>query len=174
LIDEDAFSDDEFMPYWAELWPSGLALARALPSGLDGLQVVELGCGLGVPSLTAAARGAEVTALDWAGDAIELLDRNAKRNSVALAGVTADWRTFTGSYDLVLGADLLYERRNVVALIEVLPAFGPEVLLGEPGRPHAGEFFDLAKRDWEIDALPDRVYRLARRLRAGLRARPGA
>ena len=62
LIDEAAFADDEFMPYWAELWPSGLALARALPTRLDGLRVVELGCGLGVPSLAAAARGAEVTA----------------------------------------------------------------------------------------------------------------
>ena len=59
LIDEEAFADDEFMPYWAELWPSGLALARALPRRLDGLRVVELGCGLGVPSLDGGrARGA--------------------------------------------------------------------------------------------------------------------
>ena len=105
------------MPYWAELWPSGLALARALPPRLDGLRVVELGCGLGVPSLTAAARGADVTALDWARDAIALLDRNAARNHVELFGVAADWRAFTGSFDLVLGADLLYERRNVQALV---------------------------------------------------------
>ena len=66
------------MPYWAELWPSGLALARALPPRLDGLRVVELGCGLGVPSLTAAARGAEVTALDWAQDAIDAARRQRR------------------------------------------------------------------------------------------------
>jgi len=57
LLDEDAFADDEFMPYWAELWPAGIALAEALPDRLDGVRVVELGCGLGVPSLVAAARG---------------------------------------------------------------------------------------------------------------------
>src|SRR3954469_10523451 len=51
LLDEDAFADDEFLPYWAELWPAGLALARALPDDLAGVRVVELGCGLGVPSL---------------------------------------------------------------------------------------------------------------------------
>src|SRR5690348_13038519 len=52
LIDEDAFDDDEFLPYWAELWASGIALARVVPS-LEprGKRVVELGAGLGLPSL---------------------------------------------------------------------------------------------------------------------------
>src|SRR6476619_5660622 len=50
LIDEEAFADDEFLPYWAELWPAARALAEALPD-VSGLQVVELGCGLGLPSL---------------------------------------------------------------------------------------------------------------------------
>ena len=82
-LDEEAFADDEFMPYWAELWPSGLALARALPARLDGLRVVELGCGLGVPSLVAAARGARVTAIDWAAEAIELLRRRTRRGTAS-------------------------------------------------------------------------------------------
>src|SRR6202035_2255855 len=56
LLDEEAFADDEFLPYWAELWPAGLALARALPEQLDGVQVIELGCGLGIPGLVAGAR----------------------------------------------------------------------------------------------------------------------
>src|SRR5215203_7269219 len=61
LLDEDAFAEDEFLPYWAELWPAGLALGRALPAQLDGVRVVEVGCGLGVPSLVAAARSEEHT-----------------------------------------------------------------------------------------------------------------
>src|SRR5258706_405498 len=81
LIDEDAFDDDEFLPYWAELWPSGVALARVV-SGLDlgGVRVLELGAGLGLPSLAAAIRGADVLATDWADDAVELLRPNAERN----------------------------------------------------------------------------------------------
>ncbi len=172
LIDEEAFGDDEFMPYWAELWPSGISLARALPARLDGLRVVELGCGLGVPSLTAAARGAEVTALDWALDAVALLRENAARNGVVLQAVHGDWRAFRGSFDLVLGADLLYEGRNVGALVDALPALAPEVLLAEPGRPHAAEFFRLAADTWDVGNASARVYRLTRATRADRRA-PG-
>ena len=54
LVDEEAFAADEFLPYWAELWPAALALAAALPRRLAGTRLVELGCGLGVPSLVAA------------------------------------------------------------------------------------------------------------------------
>ena len=30
LLDEEAFEQEELLPYWAELWPSALALARAV------------------------------------------------------------------------------------------------------------------------------------------------
>jgi predicted nicotinamide N-methyase len=163
LLDEEAFADrDEFLPYWAELWPAGLALAQALPAQLAGVKAVELGCGLGVPSLVAAARGAEVTAVDWADEAVELLRENASRNGLALAAEQADWRSFAGTYDLVLAADVLYEARNVGALLELLPRLAPVVLLAEPGRPHAAEFFAGARARWTIDELPERVYRLTR------------
>jgi predicted nicotinamide N-methyase len=161
LIDEDAFADDEFMPYWAELWPSGLALANALPERLDGVRVIELGCGLGVPSLVAAARGAEVTAVDWAADAIELLERNAERNTLALTAVRADWRSFEGSFDLVLAADVLYEQRNVEPLLSLLPRLSREVLLAEPGRPYAPAFFERAAVAWRCVEAGERVYRLS-------------
>ena len=162
LIDEDAFADDEFMPYWAELWPAGLALARALPARLDGTRLVELGCGLGVPSLVAAARGAEVTAIDWAAEAIGLLRRNAARNRLALRAEVADWRAFEGSFDLALAADVLYEERNVEPLLALLPRLAPEVLLAEPGRPHAAAFLARAREMWLVEEAGDRVYRLTR------------
>ena len=83
LIDEEAFDDDEFLPYWAELWPSGVALARAVGElDLRGARVLELGAGLGLPSLAAALGGADVLATDWADDAVELLRLNAGRNRV--------------------------------------------------------------------------------------------
>src|SRR3954447_12210414 len=55
------------VPYWSVLWRSGVALGRELAASareLDGLRVVELGCGLGVPSLVAALKGADVLATD--------------------------------------------------------------------------------------------------------------
>jgi predicted nicotinamide N-methyase len=164
LIDEDAFADDEFLPYWAELWPAGVALARALPPRLDGLRVLELGCGLGVPSLVAAARGADVTATDWAADAIALLCRNAERNAVSLRATVGDWREVRGAYDLVLAADVLYERRNVEPLLTALPELAEEALLGLAARPYEREFLQAAASRWQVDDVADRVVALRPRV----------
>lgn len=153
LLDEGRFADDEFLPYWAELWPSGLALAEAVARlELDGLDVLELGCGLGVPSLVAAARGARVVATDWAPEALALLEANAARNRVAVETLRMDWRQpavlAARRFDLVLAADVLYEARNVEPLLDVLPDVlrpGGEAVLADPGRTHAEPFLDGAR-----------------------------
>ena len=156
LIDEARFEEDEFMPYWAELWASGVALAAAVTArDLGGARVLELGCGLGLPSVAAALSGASVLATDWAPEALEVTRRNAERNGVRVETLLVDWsapeplleRT---PFELVLCADLLYESRNVDALLALLPRLGAEVLLGEPGRPTAARFFESAEREWAI------------------------
>lgn len=158
LIDEEAFAHDEFLPYWAELWPAASALAAALPERLDGLLVLELGCGLGVPSLVAAARGARVTAVDWAADAVALLAANADRNGLRLTVERRDWREpFDGRYDLALAADVLYERRNVEPVLARLREAAPEALVGLAGRPYEDEFLRQAD---EFETVADRVVRL--------------
>jgi predicted nicotinamide N-methyase len=146
LLDEEAFANDEFLPYWAELWPAGLALAHALPDDLDGVRVVELGCGLGVPSLVAAARGARVTAIDWASDAIALLRENAARNELTVDAVPADWRVVNGRFDLALAADVLYEARNVEPLADLLSRIAPKALVGLAGRSYERDFLERVSR----------------------------
>src|SRR5690348_1127018 len=139
LIDEEAFADDEFLPYWAELWPAARALAEVLPD-VSGLRVVELGCGLGLPSLIAAAKGASVTAVDWSPDAVELLLANAARNGLELRAEVRDWREPWGErFDLALAADVLYEQRNVEPVAALLGALAPEALVGLAGRPYEAE-----------------------------------
>jgi predicted nicotinamide N-methyase len=162
LIDESAFDEEEFLPYWAELWPSGLALARHVAErDLEGLRVLELGCGLGLPALAAAQRGADVLATDWAEDATELLRRNAERNGVFLRVARVRWSEpepllRAAPWDLVLGADLLYEARNAEQLAELIPVLGGEVLLAEPGRPYAKEFLER----FRAESVAERIYRL--------------
>lgn len=159
LLDDSAFAEDEFMPYWAELWPAGLALANALPADtLEGTRVVELGCGLGVPALVAAARGAQVTAVDWAEDAIALLRENAERNDLELEAVHADWRSFEGDFDLALAADVLYEARNVEPLVTLLPRLAPEAIVALAGRPYEAEFL---ARVAHVEIAP-RIVRISR------------
>lgn len=151
LIDAERFErEDEYLPYWAELWPSGLALARELDGRpLRGRRVVELGCGLGLPSLVAARAGARVLATDWSPEALELLERNSARNGVDLRTAVVDWREpgrllAEAPWDLVLGADLLYEERNVEPLLDLLPRLGGEAWIADPGRSTAERFFAAA------------------------------
>jgi predicted nicotinamide N-methyase len=159
LIDEEAFAVDEFLPYWAELWPAARALADALPD-VRGLRVVELGCGLGVASLVAAANGAVVTATDWSPDAIELLRTNAARNGLTMKAEVRDWRSpWEARFDLALAADVLYERRNVEPVLERLHELAPEALVGLAGRPYEAAFL---RRAGAVEEVAPRVVRLYR------------
>src|SRR4051812_4380654 len=105
------------VPYWSVLWRSGVALGRELAAGprLDGRVVIELGCGLGVPSLVAASKGAQVLATDAEDEALEMAERNARENGLELATALLAWDAphdlLAGGerYDLVLAADVLYE-----------------------------------------------------------------
>jgi predicted nicotinamide N-methyase len=157
LISEEAFEREEFLPYWAELWPSGLALAEEVEArGPAGARVLELGCGLGLPSLAAALGGADVLATDWSPDAVALLRTNAARNAIELAVEEVSWFApepllARAPWDLVLAADVLYERRNVEPLVALLPRLAPEVLVAEPGRPAAAEFLARAGETWQVE-----------------------
>jgi predicted nicotinamide N-methyase len=154
LIEESAFERDEFLPYWAELWPAATALASNLPD-VRGLKVVELGCGLGVPALIAATRGAEVTATDWAAEAVELLRTNAARNGLHVRAEVRDWREpWTERFDVVLAADVLYERRNVEPLLARLRELAPVAYLGLAGRPYEAEFLRAAG---DVEQVAERV-----------------
>ncbi len=160
LIDEDDYARDERLPYWAELWPSAHVLAAALESrGLDGIRVLELGCGVGLPSLVAALRGAQVTATDWYGDALGFVRSNAESAGASLVAEHLDWNAPAGrllspaaANDLVIGADLLYEERNGPALAALLPKIlkpGAEALIADPRRPHADALLvPLAADGW--------------------------
>lgn len=164
LLDEEAFAHEEYLPYWAELWPSAPVLAQRLAErdDLDGLRVLELGCGLALPSLFAASRGADVVATDWAPDALELLHANAARNGVTLQARRLDWFADApepdGPWPLVIAADVLYEARNAAPFLRALErtvAPGGEAWVADPGRRPAEGFWALAREGWEIDA-PER------------------
>jgi predicted nicotinamide N-methyase len=149
LLDEEAFEHEEFLPYWAELWPSALALARMVAArALHGARTLELGCGLGLPSLAAALAGGRVLATDWSPEAVAMTARNAERNDLSIETLVCSWSEpepllERGPWNLVLASDVLYEERNGEALAPLLPrllAPHGEVWLADPGRPAAERF----------------------------------
>jgi len=162
LLSEEAFEHEEFLPYWAELWPSALALARVVARRpLTGRRTIELGCGLGLPAIAAAAAGARVLATDWSPDSVAMTARNAERNGVALEARVFRWdaapEVLGPSWPLVLASDVLYEERNVAPLLALLPrltAAAGEVWLADPGRAPAAGFLESAADHWEIDTIP--------------------
>ena len=139
-----------------------MALAEYVATlDVSGRRVLELGAGLGLPSLAAALGSADVLATDWAEDAVALLRANAERNHVRLRAELARWdepECFGAGWDLVLAADVLYEQRNADQLLQLLPQLeAHEILLAEPGRPFAKEFFAA----WgAVEDLGERLYRL--------------
>jgi predicted nicotinamide N-methyase len=169
LLDEAAFEREEFLPYWAQLWPSGIVLARAVAArALAGRRVLELGCGLGLPSIAAALAGARVLATDWSADAVAFTAANASRNGAGLRTAVCSW-TQPGPmleqapWDLVLAADVLYEVRNVAQLLELLPRLveGGEVWIADPGRRPARRFLDATgapASGWSRHSQQDRSF----------------
>ena len=139
-------SDTDMIPYYAQLWPSAEALARHLverAGRLDGRRVLELGCGLGLPSLVAARLGAaSVLATDFHPDNEPYLRRN-----VAINGLTnVAYRQLRWgdpppglAAELVLASDVLYEAGSVeplVGCVDALLAPGGLAILTDPGRDH--------------------------------------
>lgn len=151
LIDEAEFDRDERLPYWAEIWPSALALARHLAEeSLSGKRIIELGCGVGLPTVVALDRGAEVLATDHYEIALDFASYNARAyTDDDPQTMLLDWHAPPdgrfGRFDLVVAADVLYERRNIpslVALIPTLLAPEGEVLLADPRRRDAPVFLE--------------------------------
>jgi predicted nicotinamide N-methyase len=129
LIDADnmdrAFSPEETRrileepPYWCFCWASGLALARWLaekPEWVAGKRVLDFGAGSGVAAIAAAKAGAaEVVACDLDPLALEACRANALLNGVELS-YSADFFQEEDRFDLIIVADVLYDRANLPLL----------------------------------------------------------
>lgn len=130
------------------LWPAGLALAREMASfDVSGKHILELGCGLGLASLVLQERGADITASDHHPSARAFLEHNARLNGLApIPFHAASWagpNLTLGDFDLVIGADVLYERGHAAAVASFLGLHArpvAEVLLTDPGRSERGRF----------------------------------
>jgi predicted nicotinamide N-methyase len=125
---------------------------------MAGVRVLELGCGVALPSLALRSRGADVLATDWYADALRFAEANAARNGLdPLRTEILDWRHPPGdwAYGLVLAADVLYEPRNVSILASLLQRVtvpGGTALVADPGRIYAGDFLRVMRQQgWHVD-----------------------
>ncbi len=154
---------EKLCPYFGVIWPSARALAgyfAAVPEDrLRGKRVLELGCGLAIPSLVAASRGAHAVATDFHPEVPRFLAQNVQLNAIqGLTYIESDWMTASvpGSdplardvpYDWIIASDILYERTYPGPVARALTRnAGPKtsILLADPGRPYLQEFADEMK-----------------------------
>jgi predicted nicotinamide N-methyase len=172
--------DGRPVPYWATPWPSGGVLAGALAEDPPAprTRVLELGCGLALPSIVAARAGARVLATDGHSDAVAFAAHSMALNEVEGDVAVADWANdgdalaARGPWDLVLAADVLYLRANVEAALALLPrlvARDGEVLLADPRRAGTRDLLAAARATFTVRTRQEgevALHRLRRRERA--------
>jgi predicted nicotinamide N-methyase len=143
LIDGDnmdrEFSQEEIQqilhepPYWGFCWASGLAMARYLaefPEWVRGKRVLDFGAGSGVAGIAAVKAGAlEVVACDLDPLAIAACRANAELNDVQM-GYSTDFFAEADRFDLILVADVLYDRENL-PLLDAFLSRGREALVAD-------------------------------------------
>jgi predicted nicotinamide N-methyase len=162
------------LPYWAELWESSRALASTMTTIERGpLHVLDLGCGMGLAGAAAAAMGHQVALADLEPPALLF----ARLNTLDYAAIVRrlNWQTDTleQKFDLILGADIVYERSqwqhlNRFFLAHLAP--GGAILLTEPHRPSGDLFMPwIESQGWtlhrSVEEKPNgriRTFRLSR------------
>lgn len=149
------------VPYWARPWPSGLALAGSLvdePVAV-GARVLELGCGLGAPSIVAARSGAAVLTTDGVADAVAFAAHALALNEVVADVAVVDWAAHgealvdLGPFDVVLAADVLYTRANVETALRLwsrLLADDGVLRLADPQRAGTRDFLAAARGTFNV------------------------
>lgn len=159
LKDRQQFSDDGNIAgkqgisaanwsHFGVVWPSGIVLAKLISTlPLQGLRILELGCGLGIASLVASRRGGDITASDHHPLAESFMSQNVAFNAVpAVKFAHGDWCTpitQLGKFNLIIGSDLLYERDQPALLsvfIDCHATSDAKIILCDPGRREARRF----------------------------------
>lgn len=135
-------------PLFGLLWPSARVLADALQShDLRDMRILEIGCGLALPSLVAHRRLADVTASDRHPLTETFLLENLRLNGLPpmryRAGDWSDPDRALGKFDLIIGSDVLYERDQPAQLLDFIDAHGQpgvQVMLVDPDRGNRNAF----------------------------------
>jgi len=130
------------------VWPSGQMLAQLMESrAIEGLRILEVGCGLALASLVLQQRGADVTVSDHHPEVPMFLKNNTALNDLDdIAVIGGDWsdeKSDPEKFDLIIGSDLLYERGHYDQLSAFIDRHAREdasVVIVDPNRGHVGKF----------------------------------
>ncbi len=144
-------ASEDYMPYWAYLWPGAFLLAEAIGrrDWPEGTPALEIGCGLGLAGLVGLAVGLNVRFTDHDRTPLRFVERSAEANGFDRSRYSTarlDWRDPPADrYPLILGADVTYEKRLIPLVAGLLAAMlvaGGEALITDPNRVATGGLGD--------------------------------
>jgi predicted nicotinamide N-methyase len=130
-------------PFWAKLWASSKVLTQFLvanPKWVQGKVVLEMGAGIGQPSLTIAKEAKEVIISDHNAEAVALIEKNITQLGLTNAkGVLLDWNTFDYSIaaDTILLSDINYAPEAFDPLLKIIMHYitkGAVIIIATPQR----------------------------------------
>ena len=135
-------------PLFGVVWPSGQMLARHMSTyAIEGLRILEVGCGLALASIVLHRHGADITASDCHPMVPDFLAANMALNKLCdIDIIVGDWageEAGADLFDVIIGADVLYERDHfsmLSAFIDRHARPAAEVIIVDPGRGYAGKF----------------------------------
>ncbi|MEW6764497.1 MAG: histidine kinase [Pseudomonadota bacterium] len=135
-------------PLFGIVWDSGKVLAHLMHEHeVEGLRILEVGCGIGLASLVLNQRLADITATDYHPEVGAFLLENTRLNHGRdIPFVRTGWGdtiSSLGLFDLIIGSDLLYEQEHASLLAGFIDQHAKphcEVMLIDPGRGHHARF----------------------------------
>jgi predicted nicotinamide N-methyase len=137
IFQGDPFLEVEKFPFWAKIWEASLVLADYVATLESPKKILELGAGLGVPSLVAAKFGHDVLATDYEELPLEFIKLSAKENNLKVKTKILDWRNpdFSQKFDLIIGSEIVFRKSLFEPLIELFKNYledEGEVILSHP------------------------------------------
>ena len=146
-----AANPNTIFPYWANVWASADTLVQFLreePAWIQNKIVLEIGAGIGIPSLSIAAQTDKIVISDYAPDAVALLQKNIEHLKLNNASATCiDWNHISEDViaDTILLSDTNYEpavHENLTLLVEKFINKGSTILLATPNRLASNPFIE--------------------------------
>ncbi len=178
-VSDKMFAEDERLPYWAELWPSSIALSRYLTEHrelISGKTVLELGCGLGLTSLVLQSmQPSRLVISDYEKPALQAVHAHFKLNDLPQPeSLLLDWRrpSIDDQFQRLVASDIVYEERffqPLIRLFKQLLQRGGLIILAEPSRPVAKAFFsELADSGFVLEQQTEMVHQQGHEIHVGI------
>ncbi len=160
LDHEDLFHD---FPLWSKIWEASIILSdyvAGMPVDAEKC-FLEIGCGMGVVGVVAAAFGHSVTMTEYNPDALNFARANTRANLTAgdasLEIKELDWSKprLEGLFEYIIGSEVIYKEKDYQPILKLLKTYlrpSGEIILAEGVRKTSMEFFRQMSEFFEITA----------------------